>query len=197
MTLAETASTFCEQLLSESLLEKASTDHARLLKLDTDLSDAAILLLDISTRFDFEKKLYIQRQKCELSVSDLNYMMTESQRSTFGDALLEGGEDPLFWASKLHFYMTGISFYNFPYTFGFLLARVLAARLREEGGTFLRKYEAFLKASGSGPVETVVFDTFGMDVTRPVFWMNAIETLEAPLKEYKTLVERLREKGAR
>jgi hypothetical protein len=30
--------------------------------------------------------------------------------------------DPMFWATKLHFHLTGIEFYNFPYTFGYLFA---------------------------------------------------------------------------
>jgi oligoendopeptidase F len=30
--------------------------------------------------------------------------------------------DDMFWATKLHFHMTGVQFYNFPYTFGYLFA---------------------------------------------------------------------------
>ena len=50
----------------------------------------------------------------------LKELMVETQRRVVGDVLEPGGEDPYFWASKLHFYITGITFYNFPYTFGFL-----------------------------------------------------------------------------
>ena len=56
-----------------------------------------------------------------------------------------GGEDPYFWASKLHFYITGITFYNFPYTFGYLLSRGLYAMFKKEGASFLPKYEEFLR----------------------------------------------------
>ena len=41
----------------------------------------------------------------------------------FGGTLADpGGFHPLFWASKLHFFITDLPFYNFPYVFGFLFA---------------------------------------------------------------------------
>jgi len=30
--------------------------------------------------------------------------------------------NPNFWISKLHFYMSSLAFYNFPYAFGYLLS---------------------------------------------------------------------------
>ena len=77
-------------------------------------------LLDIPVRFEFEKALYEERGNGELSVSQLKALMTGKQREVLGDVLLDGEEDPWFWASKLHFYITGVTFYNFPYTFGYL-----------------------------------------------------------------------------
>ena len=47
------------------------------------------------------------------------------------DALAE--YHPHFWASKLHFYITGQPFYNFPYTFGFLFSSGIYARAQAEG----------------------------------------------------------------
>ena len=105
-----------------------------------------------------------------------------------GDALLPGSEDPMFWASKLHFYITGVSFYNFPYTFGFLLARALANLFHEQGAAFLPKYEEFLMLTGSDTVENVVSRTIGEDITKPEFWAKSIKSLEAPLAKYKELL---------
>ena len=45
--------------------------------------------------------------------------METSQKQAYGDALAE--YHPYFWASKMHFSSTGLPFYNFPYTFGYLL----------------------------------------------------------------------------
>lgn len=41
-------------------------------------------------------------------------MMVEAWTGRYGDAL-QGEMDPMFWASKMHFYMTSPQFYNFPY----------------------------------------------------------------------------------
>ena len=93
-----------------------------------------------------------------------------------------GGEDPYFWASKLHFYITGITFYNFPYTFGYLLSRGLYAMFKKEGTDFLPKYEEFLRRAGSDTAENVVKQTVGRDIEKTEFWTEAIQSLEEPLK---------------
>ena len=45
---------------------------------------------------------------------DFSAMMVEAWTGRYGDAL-QGEMDPMFWASKMHFYMTSPQFYNFPY----------------------------------------------------------------------------------
>jgi len=117
MTLAESASTFGEMLLTEGIVNDPDvSDTQKALMLDIEVGSAAIFLTDIPVRFEFEHAVYEERKSGELSVTQLKDLMAETQRNVFGDVLLPGGEDPYFWASKLHFYITGISFYNFPYT---------------------------------------------------------------------------------
>lgn len=189
MTLAETASIFAEGILAEGVYtDSRISDDQKLQMLDADLSGAAILLLDITVRYEFEKAFYEERAQGPVSVSRLKQLMVETQKRVWGPALAEGGEDPLFWASKLHFYITGVSFYNFPYTFGFLLAQTLAALFREQGPPFLAKYEEFLRLTGSDTVENVVQRTLGQDTTQPEFWVRAIESLKQPLKQYQELL---------
>ena len=123
-----------------------------------------------------------------MPVTRLKTLMTETQRRIYGDTLLADGADPYFWASKLHFYITGVTFYNFPYTFGFLLARALTALFREEGRGFLPRYEKFLKMTGSDTVENVTRECLGVDVTSPAFWETAIDSLAEPLERYRRLL---------
>ncbi len=192
MTLAETASTFAETLLAEGVYgDDRVKPMQKLLMLDSDLCSAAVMLLDITIRFEFEKAFHEERMKGEVSVSRFKEIMTETQRKVFGDAMVEGGEDPYFWASKLHFYITGISFYNFPYTFGFLLSRALYGMLEKEGPSFLPKYEEFLRLSGSDTVENVAMKALGVDVGDPVFWAASIKTLAQPLELYRKLLSEL------
>jgi oligoendopeptidase F len=189
MTLAETASTFGEQVLMNGVLDDPSTpDREKALILDVQTGHGAIYLLDIPVRYEFEKAFYEERPSGPLSVSRLKELMIETQRRVLGSVLEHGGEDPYFWASKLHFYITGLTFYNFPYTFGYLLSRGLYRIFKHEGRTFLPKYEEFLRLAGSDTVENVVTRTIGEDIQKPDFWNAAIMTLEEPLNALQAIL---------
>ena len=192
MTLAETASTFGEQVLMNGLLDDHSvSDAQKALMLDVEIGHGAVYLLDIPVRYKFEKSFYEERKSGELSVGRLKELMVATQRQVVGDLLEPGGEDPYLWASKLHFYITGITFYNFPYTFGYLLSRGLYAMFRIEGDDFLPKYEELLRLAGSDTAENVVRRTVGRDLAEPQFWSEAIRSLEEPMKRLEALLPKV------
>ncbi len=189
MTLAETASTFGEMILIDGLLHDTSiSEEQKALLLDTQLGHAAIYLMDIPVRYEFEKCLYEERAEGELSVSRFKELMVSTQRQVFGDLLEQGGEDSLFWASKLHFYITEVTFYNFPYTFGYLLSRGLYAMFLAEGKNFLPRYEEFLKLTGSDTADGVALKTIGRDLRTTEFWTEAIKSLEEPLSRLEQIL---------
>jgi len=189
MTLAETASIFAEHILAKGIYTNDEiSDSQKLQMLDADLCGAATLLLDITVRFEFEKAFHDERLDGEVPVSRLKQLMAETQQRVLADALLAGSEDQMFWASKLHFYITGVTFYNFPYTFGFLLARALYNLFEQEGESFLPKYEDFLRLTGSDTAENVARRSIGADITKPDFWSTAIQSLKPSLKLYKELL---------
>jgi oligoendopeptidase F len=193
MTLAETASTFGEHVLMNGILDdSAVSDREKARILDIEVGHGAVYLLDIPVRYEFEKAFYEERVNGPLSVSRLKELMVRTQRSVLGDALEAGGEDPYFWASKLHFYITGITFYNFPYTFGYLLSRGLYAMFKKEGETFLPKYEEFLRRAGSDTAENVVKQTVGRDIEKTEFWSEAIRSLAEPLAQLQALLPKVR-----
>ena len=192
MTLAETASTFGEQVLMNGLLQDAAiSDTQRATILDIDVGHGAVYLLDIPVRYEFEKAFYAERLEGELSVSRLKNLMVDTQRRVLGESLEEGGEDRYFWASKLHFYITGVTFYNFPYTFGYLLSRGLYAMFKREGAAFLPSYEELLRRAGSDTAENVVKQTVGKDLQSRDFWVEAIRSLEGPLKQLEILLPKV------
>ncbi|MFH1568851.1 MAG: M3 family oligoendopeptidase [Gemmatimonadota bacterium] len=182
MTLAESASTFGEMLLTSGLLGEGLTELEEVRILDTETAEGAVYLTDIPVRYFFEKAFYEERQEGEVAVSRLQELMVQAQRQVFGDTLDEDGTDPLFWASKLHFYISQVTFYNFPYTFGYLLSRGLFARYRQEGPAFLPRYEEFLRRTGGAPAEEVARQAIGCDLESPQFWKDAIETLREPVE---------------
>lgn len=188
MTLAECASTFAEMVLTNGMLKSDEIDdNEKKYIFNSELDHGVIFLMDIPVRFEFEKKFYEERGKGTVSVNRLYELMTETQENVFGDILLE--HDPFFWISKLHFYITGLTFYNFPYTFGYLLSRALFKRFTEQGNTFLKDFEKLLKSSGSGDCETVIMDSIGEDIKRPEFWTESINSLKTPVAEFRKLVK--------
>jgi len=177
-TLAESASTFGEMLLIDGLLEDPGvSDAVKLALLDSQARQAIGFLLDVPARFEFERSFYEERAHGEVAVPRLKELMVAAQRKFFGDALAPGAEDPLFWASKLHFYIAEVPFYNFPYAVGFLLSRALFARFKAEGAAFLPVYGAFLARSGSATCETLAKEVLGVDLEKPAFWASAIDSM--------------------
>ena len=192
MTLAETASTFAEQILINGSFDDPGVGaEFKAVMLDIELGHGAVYLLDIPVRYQFEKAFYEERVSGPLNVSRLKELMVETQRLVLGEVLENGGEDPYFWASKLHFYITGLTFYNFPYTFGYLLSRGLYNMFTREGATFIPKYEEFLRLAGSDTAENVVKKTVGADLQKPEFWAESIRSLEQPLIELQALAPKL------
>ena len=188
MTLAETASNFGESILLHALQSQPNLGDAhRAWLLEQEALRASAYLLNIPMRFLFESRFYEERANGEVSAGRLCELMVGAQRDIYGDTLMPGAEDPYFWASKMHFFITEVSFYNFPYVFGYLLSQALSARFREEGAAFLPKYEAFLRRTGSASCEDCVRETLGEDITQPEFWARGIRALEQPLADLERL----------
>jgi oligoendopeptidase F len=188
MTLAETASNFGEMILLSGLMEDPTiTPATKAYLLDQEMLRAHAYLINIPMRYEFEKAFYTERRDGEVSVSRMSELMTEAQRKLYGDTLLPDGTDPLFWAYKMHFFITEVSFYNFPYVFGYLLSQALFARFKAEGAAFLPRYEAFLRMTGSASCEEVVKQTLGEDLTDPAFWATALRAIEPTLEAYEAL----------
>ena len=188
MTLAETASNFGEMILLDGLMsDPGITPETKAYLLDQEMLRAHAYLINIPMRYEFEKSFYTERASGEVSVSRLRELMTNAQRKLYGDTLLDDGTDPMFWAYKMHFFITGVSFYNFPYVFGYLLSQALFARFKAEGASFLPRYEAFLSMTGSASCEEVVKQTLGEDLTSPDFWATALKAMEPSLIAYEQL----------
>ena len=83
MTLAETASTFAEAVVMDSML--ASDDVSMAQKravLEAKLSDAAVFMLNTPMRYRFERSVYERRAEGELSVTDFKNLMEAAQRGS-------------------------------------------------------------------------------------------------------------------
>ena len=186
MPLAETASIFNETLLMEKTLEGAD-DRTKITLLEQQISDSAQIVVDILSRFLFEKEVIERRKDHTLSARELCQIMLDAQRQTYGDGLDPDCMHPYMWACKSHYYSTGIHFYNFPYAFGQLFALGVYAKYLEQGDAFLPEYDRLLAASGSGSVREVAASV-GIDVADKNFWMQSLATIRQKIEQFERLV---------
>jgi oligoendopeptidase F len=185
MNVAETASTFAEQLVANAAIQHAKTDEERLVMLEDKIQRSVAFFLDIRSRFLFETAFYEERRKGLVSADKLNELMVNAQKEAYGDSL--DLYHPHFWASKLHFHSTGVPFYNFPYTFGFLFSTGIYARAMQEGEGFADKYVALLRDTGSMTVEELAQRHLGVDLTQPDFWQAAADVVKDDIEEFLRL----------
>lgn len=188
MNVAETASTFAEVTVGDAAVEYAKTPQEKAVLIEDKLQRAVTLLMNIQARFLFETRFYAERKKGLVSKVRLNELMVQAQKDAFADALDE--YHPHFWASKLHFYNTGVPFYNFPYTFGYLFATGVYAQAIKEGPSFAKKYDDLLKDTGRMMVEDLAMRHLGVDITKADFWQAAIDSALAELDEFLALTEK-------
>ena len=186
MTLAETASIFAETLVRESLLKAAKDDRQRLEIMWSEAETAAALMLNIPARFEFEQRLVETRQENFVTADAMKAMMRESWQLWYEDSLAE--YDDMFWASKLHFSISGFGFYNYPYLFGYLFSLGIYAQKEQAGGDFEEKYLDLLRDTGSMTAETLVQKHLGQDISTPQFWLDSIGIVERSLQQFEQLV---------
>jgi oligoendopeptidase F len=185
MTVAETASTFAETLLAERLLEKAQGDEKFTLAWE-EASDAASLLINIPARFEFEKNFYEARANGPLSPTELNAMTDQAWRKWYGEELSKTEEQ--YWMTKMHFNFSGISFYNYPYTFGYLFSLGIYATKEKLGAKFHQAYVDLLRDSGRMTVEDLIQKHLGADIRQSQFWQDSLDIVAKKVAAFEELV---------
>ncbi|MCL1845979.1 MAG: M3 family oligoendopeptidase [Defluviitaleaceae bacterium] len=183
MPLAETASTFCEMIVTNAALKTLEGD-AKLQLIENSLQDATQVILDIYSRFLFEKSVFEARNDHPLSVNELNNLMISAQRAAYGDGLDPKLLHPYMWAIKPHYYSGAFSFYNFPYAFGHLLANGLYKIYEEDSAGFGKKYDEFLRVSGKMPIKESC-ETLGINVEDAAFWTSALDVIKGTIKQFE------------
>jgi pepF/M3 family oligoendopeptidase len=189
MPLAETASIFSETLVTDAALSQTTDTQERLMLLDQKLQRAYVMFTDLHCRYLFDKAFYAERPNGMIPVARLSEMMVEAQREAYAGMLDDSGYHPLFWASKLHFYITEAPFYNFPYTFGFLFSGGVYDRAQTEGKAFAGKYRQLLAETGSMQTEDLAKKHLDVDLTGTNFWKAAVDRALADIDDFVELTK--------
>jgi pepF/M3 family oligoendopeptidase len=187
MNVAETASTFAETIVADALVKEAPSEEVKLSLLENKISRSLAFFMNIHARFLFETRFYEARKQKMLSVEELNTLMEEAQKEAYGNQLTS--YSPTFWASKLHFHITGVPFYNFPYTFGFLFSLGIYQKATEAGRSFEDDYIALLQDTASMTVEDLAEKHLQIDLTSKEFWQSAIDLILVDVDEFMELTK--------
>ncbi|HUU45874.1 MAG TPA: M3 family oligoendopeptidase [Acidobacteriota bacterium] len=188
MTLAETASIFNELRVADAALADAADREEKLALIDQGLQSALTFFCNIRARYLFDRRFYAERGKGMVERERLSQIMADAQKEAFFGMLDENeGLHPLFWASKLHFFLTDVPFYNFPYTFGFLFAKGVYGLASAEGSAFAPRYRALLGDTGRMTTEEVAHKHLGVDLTKREFWDQAVDEALADIDVFKSL----------
>ncbi|MBO9605411.1 MAG: M3 family oligoendopeptidase [Paenibacillaceae bacterium] len=187
MNVAETASTLAELIVGSAAVEQAQDRDEKLALVEDKIQRAVAFFMNIHARFLFETAFYEERKQGLVGIERLNALMTDAQQRAYLGALDE--YHPHFWAAKLHFYITDVPFYNFPYTFGFLFSAGIYARALQDGAAFEDKYAALLRDTGRMPVEELARKHLGADLTQPAFWQSAVDLSIADVQQFLAMTE--------
>jgi pepF/M3 family oligoendopeptidase len=186
MTLAETASIMCETIVTEAVLAQTTDKQEVLAVLESQLNNASQIVVDIYSRYLFEKEVFERREKAELSSDELNEIMERAQKTAYGEGLDERYMQKFMWTWKPHYYRTDTSFYNYPYAFGLLFATGLYAIYQQRGAEFVEDYKNLLASTGEATAADLA-KRFGIDITKRKFWDDSLAIIGKQVDRYCVL----------
>ncbi|HET9910237.1 MAG TPA: M3 family oligoendopeptidase [Anaerolineales bacterium] len=186
MTLAETASTMCETIVTEAVLASTQDPQEELAVLEAQIQGAGQVVVDIYSRYLFEKEVFERREQSELSADDFNDIMERAQKAAYGDGLDERYLQKFMWTWKPHYYSSGLSFYNYPYAFGLLFATGLYAIYKQRGADFVADYKNLLASTGEETAAKLA-KRFGIDITKHKFWDDSLAIIGKRVDRYAEL----------
>lgn len=185
MPVAETASTFNENIVMNTVISEAS-DAEKVALLESQLQDTTQIIVDIYSRYLFEAAVFENREKSFMFSKDLEQLMLDAQKEAYGDGLDPDAMHPYMWACKPHYYSSGLSFYNFPYAFGGLFSKGLYAIYQEQPEGFVEKYQELLRATTVTSAEDTA-KVLGVDVEDSAFWKKALAQVADNIEQFIAL----------
>ncbi len=187
MTLAETASIFAETVVRDYLLKNSQSKEEALAICWQEIQSIQSLIINIPSRFEFEKNFVEMRLNKFVSIEETKNLMINAQKKWYGSTLSE--YDEMFWASKLHFSMAGRSFYNYPYLFGYLFSLGIYAQKESLGQHFYSSYISLLRDTGRMNAQDLVEKYFNQSIEKKDFWLASIEIAEKSFSQFNKLLK--------
>lgn len=179
LPLAETASLFGEQLLSDALLQEERNKQVRINLLINQLDDAYATILRQAYFVVFEQEAHTLVAQ-GATVDQLAQTYLRLLKEQFGRAVTVGEEFQWEWLAIPHIYSS--PFYCYAYSFGNLLVFSLFQQFKKEGAPFVPKYLELLAGGGSASPQTLL-TPLGVDISSYSFWQSGFDRIRDLVKE--------------
>lgn len=179
--VAEVASTFNEQLLTEHLLNTASNKNMKAYIIDREINQIRATMIRQTMFAEFEKRTHeIVESQEALTVSRLKNEYSDITKFYFGPNFKFDDALAMEWARIPHFYS---AFYVYKYATGISAATTLCQKVLQGNSADRDAYLSFLKSGASKfPLETL--KDAGADLTTP-------QPVEMMMKRFSNLIDNL------
>lgn len=185
LVIAESASTFCENLVFEDLFNQEDDPKMKLSMLMERIDDNISTVFRQTAMNRFEDKIHNHhRSSGELSTEDFCNYWVETQRDMYKNSVLMGDHYKVFWGYVPHFIR--VPGYVYAYAFGDLLARSLLTKYKEQGDSFSEDYIKVLKKGGSQWPDKM-FEEVGIHLNDPEFWSKGLKNIENTISQAEKL----------
>lgn len=185
MPIAETASNFCETIINNAALKTASKEEAFTI-LESSISDATQVTVDILSRFIFEDTVFKRRVNGSLPAKELCKIMLDAQKEAYGNGLDHDNLHQYMWICKSHYYNADFNYYNFPYAFGLLFSKGLYAQYIKKGDEFVKHYDNLLAATGKNNLADIA-KMANVDIHSVEFWESSLQIIKDDIQKFVNL----------
>ncbi|GAF17799.1 oligoendopeptidase F [Bacillus sp. JCM 19046] len=181
MTSAETASIFFETIVIDSLVADERNKALRKQMLSWKIEQMVHYLMSIRSAFLFEEAVCQKRKDGPLITEELEQLSLSSQQEAFGAVFT--GYERYKWIKQSHFFMAEFPFYNYSYTFGFLISQGLV-ELACKDAAFVNKFGLLLSETGKMPIKDLMLNHFQINLSEPAFWEVVVGKLLSEIKSW-------------
>ncbi len=187
LSMIEVAGLLCETMVDRAMLAQTKSGKSAPSALWQTMRRTSNMLLILPVRHRLALSLMKARREGTISLTDINRLSREAWEHYLGDTT--DGCDQYLWAWKQHFYRTDVFFYDWQYTFGYLLSQHLAIRFERDSVTAAGVYFAgFCREAATLTCDELVKRHLDADITDRAFWSAAIDEAQKPLAETRSLL---------
>jgi len=186
--IAEIASTVNEKLLSDYMLQRASSDGERLYLLNRLLESLRTTIYRQALFAEFELIAHTAAEKgTPITAEFLDDTYRRLIAQYYGPDLTVDPEDAVEWAYIPHFYY---KYYVYTYATGLSSGVALAERVRSGDPAKRDAYLGLLEAGSSKPPLDILKDA-GVDLTKPDAVVAAARLMEKTIQRMQEILDRL------